>query len=139
MQVLLCRRCDRGQIYCGPRCSIAARREFQREAGQRYQLSHAGRVRHAARAKRWRLRVAQRALLKAAADDCVTHQGSQAVAADAPLVPCDPDPTAPVDPIVPTVLRCRRCGCALPLWVRSRFLRYGPGSPWPPRPFDHSP
>ena len=139
VQVLLCRRCDRGQIYCGPRCSVAARSGFQRAAGQRYQGSRDGRVLHAARSKRWRQRAALCALLKVAADDFVTHQGSVGASADAPLAPCDPDPAAPVDPSIPSAFRCRRCGCALPLWVRSRFLRYGPGSPWPPRPRDHSP
>jgi hypothetical protein len=94
---------------------------------------------HAARSKRWRLRVAQQALLKVATADFVTHQGSLGIAADAPLTPCDPDPTVPVDLSVSAVLRCRRCGCALAPWMRSRFLRYGPGSPWPLRPRDHSP
>ena len=139
VQVLLCRRCDRGQIYCGPRCSMAARRGFQRAAGQRHQSSRGGRVLHAARSKRWRLRVAQRALLKVAPADFVTHQGSLGASADAPLAPCDPDPAAPVEPSIPSALRCRRCGCALPSWVRSRFVRYGPGSTWPLRPRDHSP
>jgi hypothetical protein len=139
VQVLLCRRCDRGQIYCGPRCSTAARRGLQREAGQRYQGSRDGRVLHAARSKRWRLRTARRALLKVAADDFVTHQGSVRASVDAPLAPCDPDPAVLVDLSVSAIFRCRRCGCALPPWVRSRFLRYGPGSLWPPRPRDHSP
>jgi hypothetical protein len=142
VQVVLCRRCDRGQIYCGRRCSDTARREFQREAGRRYQRGRPGRVRHAARSRRWRerQRVARRALLEMADGDIVTHQGSLGLSADAPLAPCDPNPAEPVAPSPPTaVWRCRRCGCALSTWVRSRFLRYGPGSPWPPRRRDHSP
>lgn len=141
-QVLLCRRCDRGQIYCSRRCSDAARHGFQREAGRRYQRGRPGRVLHAARSQRWRQRqrVARRALLEMAVDDIVTHQGSLDLCADAPLAPCDPNPAEPVAATVPTAFwRCRRCGCALSTQVRSRFLRYGPGSPWPPRPRDHSP
>lgn len=141
-QVLLCRRCDRGQIYCSRLCSDAARHQFQCEAGQRYQRSWPGRVRHAARSRRWRQRqrLARQARLEIAADDIVTHQGSLAPSADAPLAPCDPDPVEPnLSSLTSAFWRCRRCGCALSTQVRSRFLRYGPGSPWPPRPRDHSP
>ena len=46
-QVALCRQCDRGQRYCGQACSAAARRERQKEAGQRYQRGARGRAMHA--------------------------------------------------------------------------------------------
>ena len=64
-QVVLCRRCDRGQIYCGRGCAGRARGEAQREAGERYQRSRRGRFAHAARALRYRARC-----------KIVTHQGS---------------------------------------------------------------
>jgi hypothetical protein len=65
-EVLICRRCDRGNIYCGPSCSQQARRESVRAAGRRYQSSHRGRVVHAVRQHRCRCRPQK-----------VTHQGSE--------------------------------------------------------------
>ena len=43
-QVLVCSHCDRGQIYCAQGCAQTARRDAQRAAGQRYQVSRRGRV-----------------------------------------------------------------------------------------------
>jgi hypothetical protein len=53
-QVVLCRTCDRGQIYCGRECSLDARRHNQREARSRYQASDRGRQLHAERSRRYR-------------------------------------------------------------------------------------
>ena len=55
-QVLICSRCDRGQQYCGARCSGLARRESLRAAGRRYQHSRRGRHCHAERQRRYRHR-----------------------------------------------------------------------------------
>jgi hypothetical protein len=63
--VLLCRRCDSGQRYCGKACRTEARRESLRRAGRRYQRTPAGRASNAERQQRFRAR--------RAAD--VTHQG----------------------------------------------------------------
>ena len=63
--VVLCRRCDRGQRYCGAQCSTAARRESLRRAGRRYLQTVRGRQASAERQRRFRMR--------RAAD--VTHQG----------------------------------------------------------------
>ena len=51
-QVLICSRCDRGQQYCGARCSGPARRESLRAEGRRYQHSRRGRHCHAERQRR---------------------------------------------------------------------------------------
>ena len=56
VQVVVCPRCDRGQIYCAAGCSSEARREAQRAAGARYQASRAGRFAHAERSRRDRAR-----------------------------------------------------------------------------------
>lgn len=69
-QVALCRHCDRGQRYCGQACSAAARRERQKEAGQRYQRGARGRAMHAERARRWR-----EGRRTAVVGISVTHQG----------------------------------------------------------------
>ena len=56
-QVLVCRRCDRGQIYCMGTCAQQARRDRQREARRRYQATPRGRAMHAERSRRYRARV----------------------------------------------------------------------------------
>ncbi len=56
-QVLVCRRCDRGQIYCRGTCAQVARREKQRNARRRYQATPRGRAMHAERNRRYRARV----------------------------------------------------------------------------------
>ena len=64
-QVLVCRRCDRGQIYCASACAQEARQRSRQAAGKRYQATYRGRLNHAARAGRYRAR-----------QKIVTHQGS---------------------------------------------------------------
>lgn len=68
-QVHVCRRCDHGQIYCAGACAAIRRRESQRCAGARYQESHSGAIKHAARQNRLRARERD-------AKQKVTHQGS---------------------------------------------------------------
>ena len=63
-QVFVCRRCDRGHIYCIGPCAQEARRDNQREARRRYQATPRGRAMHAARNRRYRAR-----------GRCVTDQG----------------------------------------------------------------
>ena len=55
-QVLVCRRCDRGQIYCAGTCAQQARRHHQSEARRRYQATPRGRAMHAERNRRYRVR-----------------------------------------------------------------------------------
>lgn len=164
VQVRLCSRCDRGQRYCTPSCSNTARRTAQREAARRYQRSHNGRMVHAARSRRWRIRclriepvaepIAQTP--PSAAANIVTHQGSPGGTGNAPLVAwtndqaeaivtsnpdqganqdTDQDATMPAEhPGAPT---CRRCRTPLAPWVRQGFLRRSTGA-WAVR-HDHSP
>jgi hypothetical protein len=63
-QVLVCTRCDRGQIYCFGTCAQEARCNRQREARRRYQATPRGRAMHADRNRRYRAR-----------RRCVTDQG----------------------------------------------------------------
>lgn len=139
VQVRLCSRCDRGQRYCTPSCSSAARRIAQREAARRYQCSRAGRMAHAARSRRWRGR--RRGIEPGAAAladaNIVTHQGSPRRGADAPLPAwtsncaessppshCQQHAWLPAEPRAGV---CRRCGTPLTDWVRQSFLRSGGG------------
>jgi len=56
-QVLVCRWCDRGQIYCIDTCAQKARHDRQREARRRYQATPRGRAMHAERSRRYRARM----------------------------------------------------------------------------------
>ena len=89
VQVRLCSHCDRGQRYRTPICSSLARDTAQREAASRYQRSRGGRMAHAARSRRWRIRHHRLDPLATteleAGANIVTHQGSPVALADAPL------------------------------------------------------
>lgn len=77
--VVICRRCDRGNLYCGQHCARIQRRLVVREAGRRYLRTPGGAAANAARQKRWRLRVST----------TVTHHTSAAevrVAQEAPVI-----------------------------------------------------
>ena len=71
-QVIVCRRCDRGQVYCNGNCSRRARRESLKRASRLYQSSRRGRMVGARRQQRFRERQRQK----------VTHQGSAASVGD---------------------------------------------------------
>jgi hypothetical protein len=148
VEVRICRRCDRGQVYCRGACGQERRRECLRRAGARYQSSRRGALRHAARQRAWRCRRAE----------IVTHQAYEVPGAvDRVLAPCT-DPVADdaqADPAVadraaaapevalPAALRlvigspmralrwvrvphCHICGQRLGRRVRSGPLRGGP-------------
>lgn len=68
-QVVVCRRCDRGQRYCDRGCSLASRKIQLRAAGARHQHSVEGRRDHADRQRAYRERQQQK-------NKKVTHQGS---------------------------------------------------------------
>ena len=138
VQVRLCSHCDRGQRYCTPSCSSLARDTAQREAASRYQRSRGGRMAHAARSRRWRIRHHRLEPLvtpQVEADaNIVTHQGSPGGCADAPLLAWtsdraeasltgDPHQSAAKVVERSTGPTCRRCGAALAPWVRQGFLR----------------
>ena len=113
-QVVLCRRCDRGQIYCGRGCAGRARGEAQREAGERYQRSRRGRFAHAARALRYRARC-----------KIVTHQGSAEPAPGDLLLP-EAAVVAPqfVIRVEPSARHCAHCGARCAAAVRLGYLRH---------------
>lgn len=125
VQVVLCRRCDRGQIYCGRPCAAAARWAAQKAASQRYQSSRPGRFAHAARARRYRARC-----------KIVTHQGSDA-AGGGDLLPIEA--VVAVSQIVEgeaanasVSVNCACCGARCAAAVRLGFVRHhrhAPGRP----------
>ena len=109
-QVLICRRCDRGQRYCNRGCAREARRQRQREAAARYAASHRGRLFHAQRARRYRARGCNK----------VTHQGSLARCRDASIASMRSLDVLCVTVILPG--HCHFCGSACDPRVRYRYL-----------------
>ena len=118
-QVVICSHCDRGNLYCGGRCSQRVRRQSVRAAGGRYQSSRRGRWVHAERQRRYRRRRRQK----------VTHQGSP------PLLPDETLPlesrssaerlaSAASDPAAD--IRCGLCGRLCSSLVRQGWLRRAP-------------
>ena len=110
-QVLICRRCDRGQIYCSPSCSIPARQRSVRDSGRRYQASRAGRFKHAERSRRYRQR-----------QQNVTHQGSMPPAQDDLLASNPEGVVASPVPLTTALGYCHFCGVRCPDFVRRGFL-----------------
>jgi hypothetical protein len=116
-QVIVCRCCDRGQVYCPDGCAGEARRQSLRAAGQRYQRTLRGRRKHAARSLGWRARQRQR----------VTHQGSpppppgDLLSIDATAIPRD-DPVL-TEPSRRTMKHCHWCGRRCLPQLRQDFLR----------------
>jgi hypothetical protein len=111
-QVVICSHCDRGNIYCGSRCSGQTRLARQKLASQRYQSSLRGRQKNAARQASYRIRRIEK----------VTHQGSH------PLPPSDllsPPPEGSGDSVIPKVKEmdsCFFCKKRLRFGLRMDFL-----------------
>ena len=66
-QVMICRHCDRGHIYC-TECAPVARQDARNRAAARYQASDEGRAKHAARQRRYRERLKYKVTHKASGD-----------------------------------------------------------------------
>ena len=127
-RTVLCSRCDRGQIYCGQSCSIAARVEAQRAAGERYQSGDAGRIHHVERTRRWRLRQKDRCAPGETDTDPVTHQGSPVAPTAAPVLSSSLLPNVerlPAVDVAQTPWICAGCVTAMPAWVRHGFVNRG--------------
>jgi hypothetical protein len=78
----VCRRCDRGQIYCQRRCRRLGRQRSQSRARRRHQATPEGRRDHADRQRRYRERKKKN----------VTEQGSNAVDASGTITPAGSPP-----------------------------------------------
>jgi hypothetical protein len=114
-QVLVCRRCDRGQIYCTQGCAHDARRDHQREARRRHQATPRGRAMHAERNRRYRAR-ASRVTDQGPAHEPETGpwRGLQGSAAPS-------DPSSSASPSAPR--RCHFCGRPAASFIRLSALR----------------
>ncbi len=117
-QVLICRRCDRGQRYCTRGCAREARQHRQREAAARYAASPHGRLQHAARERRYRARLRNK----------VTHHRSPAVPMGVSIACMQPLDTVSCPRLTPG--HCHFCGGACNPRVRQGYLgrdRWGKG------------
>jgi hypothetical protein len=109
---MICSHCDRGNIYCGSRCSTEARQNSLKAAGQRYQNTHQGRRKHADRQRRYRRHRKK-----------VTHQGSPALPDDGLLSPdLNVLTTSPTHTVTGDIL-CHFCGKKCIAFVRRGFIR----------------
>ena len=127
-QVVLCRRCDCGHIYCSPHCSGRARRRSVRLAGLRYQNSRRGRHKHAERQRRYRERCRVRNPAAPASMQKVTHHPLTVARwrPDVARMPAGRSGTRPFGPDRPArVFRCERCGrfCARAVYPGLRPAR----------------
>jgi hypothetical protein len=150
--VLICSRCDRGQIYCDNGCAEEARRRSVRAAGGRYQATKKGRLAHAARQCTYRgktNRVAHQAppgpadeVVPADAAACASHAGQcyraigRRVHAERSdlcrkkkLVTHHGSLRRPAHDVLPAnaaatgFSHCHWCGCLCSPFVRTAFLR----------------
>ena len=78
LRVRICSRCDRGHRYCSARCSDIARRDAVREASRRFQQSRRGKLLHAERQRKYRIKCRE-------GEKKVTQQGSGRVPRGASL------------------------------------------------------
>ena len=116
-QVVICRRCDRGNVYCFAGCARLARRDSIRRAARRYQKNEFGARNHARRQRHYRAR-----------REKVTHHGSvrrraalriylAVVAAFLQLV-------RKATPAESRGLVCHRCGRSSDGFLRQSFLHH---------------
>jgi hypothetical protein len=115
-QVVICRCCDRGQIYCDGDCSRRARLQSKRAAARRYQASLPGRRTHAVRMGRYRAR-----------QQIVTHHSSPPPPADdllpAGAIAATTDNGSPVERPHRRISHCHWCGRPCLPQLRQGFLR----------------
>ena len=126
-QVILCSNCDHGNIYCFGACSTTARNASVKAAGERYQNTHRGRMKHAARQSRYRDRCKE-----------VTHQGSVPPPCN-DLLTTHPEAPAAVAAAQDGEIRCSFCNRLCSTFLRLDFLHTTsphPSSDWNimPRP-----
>jgi hypothetical protein len=114
-QVFVCRKCDRGQIYCIETCSQKARHDRQREARRRYQATPRGRAMHAERNRRYRARMR-----------CVTDHGLAKEPERGPSIKLDVDAALSQPPPSrksPGHRFCLNCGHSASAFLRRSALR----------------
>ena len=124
-QVVICSYCDHGNIYCSETCAASARKASLKAAGERYQNTPRGRMKHAERQSRYRSRC-----------KIVTHQGSLSPPSNA-LLTTHPEAPAVVAAVTDEGIRCSFCNRLCSDFLRLDFLHTSspyPGSDWKTMP-----
>jgi hypothetical protein len=136
----ICKHCDRGHVYCGPRCSALARSESLRRARRRHRQSPEGRLDHRDRERDRRQRQRREAArvgdhpsapqacsAKVAPSFTAVGGTEPAVAHSVAPLPLElrldvaQSPSSPSFSRRPGSLRhCSRCGVFVPLFARSQ-------------------
>ena len=120
--VYICSWCDRGNRYCPETCAVTVRKLRRKEAGERYQRTRRGRLRHAAREASYRERLR-------ADEKKVTHHGCPEVPRAESLPAWEKPSTAPqlaanrlvrvaIGPLI-----CAICHFFCGSWIRNDLLR----------------
>lgn len=117
-QVIICTRCDRGNIYCGSSCAGIARKKSLRKAGTRYQRSIKGRLNHAIRQRHYTQRLRE-------FENKMTHQGSLETIQDGLLTLVENKTEETANGQESDSITCCLCHTIVSPLLRSRFLRYG--------------
>ena len=112
-QVMVCRRCDRGQVYCPGGCAEQARTASMRRAGKRYRATRGARHANADRQRRFRARQREK----------VTHHGSAGRERLAVLHRARKNPRPLLHQRTDTAIFCHVCLRECDPFVRRDFLR----------------
>jgi hypothetical protein len=112
-QVILCSRCDHGQIYCGKDCAYFSRQKSLRLARLRYQKTFNGRRKHAACQARYRRKLKNK----------VTDHGSPHPPQDAPIESLENRTERPEKEHEKPALCCCFCKKQVSAWMRRNFLK----------------
>jgi hypothetical protein len=116
-RVIICRACDRGQIYCPGPCAGLARATSLRAAAQRYRQTRQGKLKQALRQQRYRQRQRQRQSQK------VTHHRSQETPAHDLVILKVKKTRRPVPETKDPETSCHFCGNSSGIFLRLGFLR----------------
>ena len=113
-QVTICQHCDHGNRYC-MECAPIAHQEARKRAAVRYQDSHQGRLKHAARQSQYQERQSKK----------VTHKGSISLRISDLLTDGRQKIKLPSIPSVQKyvpLIYCHSCQNLCPSFLRSDFL-----------------
>lgn len=130
VEVYVCSPCDRGQRYCLEGCALLARRRSTRDAKRRYQKTLCGRILHAERSRRYRLRrknVTDHGSPAPIDCDVLPASATETVLAPSPTVGITEPPPA-AEPALEARssearVRCHFCGNSYDSWIRHAPLR----------------
>ncbi len=112
-QVSICRKCDHGNIYCGPICAAFARKKSLKLAGARYQATLNGKRHHAARQPRYLMNHQKK----------MTHHTSLVTPLCVPIQLLENKPKKVEIGHQGTALTCWFCKKPVSVWIRNDFLR----------------